>query len=153
MTLCLSSARKAIALSASPPLISLSAPVHPSNLGSNIISSKKSSLSADPSDMLCHLITYPLTPCFPLKHMSNCEKIVRKYVWKLWCSIHLRGIMERPEEGCGFSLPRALSSVPAEDLTSNVKLKILLTHTQTTDAPLELTNARETPRRCEKSKC
>ena len=116
---------------ASPPLISLSAPVHPSNLGSNIISSTKSSLSADPSDMLCHLITYPLTPCFPLKYMSNCEKIVRKYVWKLWCSIHLRGIMERPEEGCGFSLPRALSSVPAEDLTNNVKNWKYYLHTHT----------------------
>lgn len=56
-----------------PSLISLSAPLHPSNLCSNITSSKKSSLSADPSDMLYHLVICRLTPCFPLKHLSDCE--------------------------------------------------------------------------------
>ena len=84
-----------------------------------MLQSMGSKRDADLSDMLYHLVIYRLTPCFPLKHLSDCEKIEIEIVWKPWCRIHLRGIMEGPEEGCGFSLPTALSSMPTEDLTNS----------------------------------
>ena len=81
-----------------------------------------------------HLLKEVFPICWPLRHaVSSChipsdtlfsfEALVwlweNRSVWKLWCRICLRCIMEGPEEGCGFSLPRALSSVPAEDLTNS----------------------------------
>lgn len=76
LTPSLSSARKAISPSLLPfPLRSRSAPTHPSDLGSEVTSSKKSSLFPTPQTG-CIILSYPhMAPCFPVKPLSHHEQI------------------------------------------------------------------------------
>lgn len=76
LTPSLSSARKAISPSLLPfPLRSRSAPTHPSDLGSEVMSSKKSSLFPTPQTD-CIILSYPhMAPCFPLRPLSHHEQI------------------------------------------------------------------------------
>lgn len=76
LTPSLSSARKAISPSLLPfPLRSRSAPTHPLDLGSEVMSSKKSSLFPTPQTG-CIILSYPhMAPCFPVKPLSHHEQI------------------------------------------------------------------------------
>lgn len=150
-----------------PPLISLSAPLHPSNLCSNITSSKKSSLSRWPlrhAVSSCHIPSGH--PVFP---WSTCL-IVRKQVCvETMVSYPSQGHYGRTRGRVWVFLPRALSSLPAEDLTNsfslsnfwinNVKLKILLTYTHwpvgkpNHRCPQSWQMPKKHPEECEKSEC